>query len=191
MVDAARAVAAANKRAAEARKQQQQAAGGDAAGGTAEGSEAGGAGGAGGASGNAAGAVGVDAGLAAQYQSWWAARQQHLAAQQQRHAAAQQGGGGGGEGSGSGGTACSAFGPPTVADAAAVELGLRQLSELGVEGAVMAALAEQARVKRAAVQLPQAVSARGGCQCVVGLAHPPLPSAVAASLWGGAEPAPS
>lgn len=49
----------------------------------------------------------------------------------------------------------------TVADAMAVELGLRQLQELGVEGAVMATLAEQARVRRAMVQLPQAVSGQG------------------------------
>jgi hypothetical protein len=49
----------------------------------------------------------------------------------------------------------------SAADAAAVELGLRQLQELGVDAAVASALAERARERRAVVQLPQAVRQGG------------------------------
>jgi hypothetical protein len=85
------------------------------------------------------GSDGSGSSLPVQYQLWWMARR----GQQQ-----QQG-------------ECVGPDHPTAADLVGVELGLRQLHELGVEGAVLAMLAERARVRRATVQLPQAVSSLG------------------------------
>jgi len=76
--------------------------------------------------------------MPAHYQLWWTVRRQRQGDPRPDHA--------------------------TAGDMIAVELGLRQLQELGVEGAVMGALAEQARVRRALVQLPQAVSGWGGAR---------------------------
>ncbi|KAI8469319.1 MAG: hypothetical protein J3K34DRAFT_522208 [Monoraphidium minutum] len=86
----------------------------------------------------------------------------------------------------------------SAADAAGVELALRQLGELGVEGAVMAALAEQARSRRAVVQLPAAGAAPEGLTPVSlspeEAEEVSFQAARLAALWGaaagaGAEPA--
>lgn len=45
---------------------------------------------------------------------------------------------------------------PTAADLVGIERGARQLQELGVEAAVMAALSQQAAARRTTLQLPPA-----------------------------------
>lgn len=48
----------------------------------------------------------------------------------------------------------------SASDMVEVERGLRQMHELGVEAAVMAALADQARARRAKLQLPATTTVR-------------------------------
>ncbi len=59
----------------------------------------------------------------------------------------------------------------SAGDVLEIELGLRQLQELGVEAAVMAALAEQARVQRLTIQLPPVVPVSGGLRTAWCNAH--------------------
>lgn len=96
-----------------------------------------------------------------QLADWWIQRRRREQRRRARRGAGASRAGRGSSGGGSEGDELLAE-EADAADAASVELGLRQLSELGVEAAVMGALAEQARARRAVVQLPQAVSASYG-----------------------------
>ncbi|WIA39228.1 hypothetical protein OEZ86_005352 [Tetradesmus obliquus] len=81
---------------------------------------------------------------------------------------------------------------PTAADLVGIERGARQLQELGVEAAVMAALSQQAAARRTTLQLPPAAQEGCGLPLLAALLSPEeagelaLQAAYLAYLWGSA-----
>jgi hypothetical protein len=103
-----------------------------------------------------------------QLAAWWIHQRRQQQQQDDRRRRQRSDGGGGGGAvrrpDGDGGARGLLLEEASAADAADVDLALRQLAELGVEAEVMGALAEQARARRAVVQLPQAVSPGADCR---------------------------
>ncbi|KIY99844.1 hypothetical protein MNEG_8115 [Monoraphidium neglectum] len=101
-----------------------------------------------------------------QLAAWWIHQRRQQQQQDDRRRRQRSDGGGGGGAvrrpDGDGGARGLLLEEASAADAADVDLALRQLAELGVEAEVMGALAEQARARRAVVQLPQAGAAPEG-----------------------------